>query len=506
VNGLGSPGRERAGGDEELARDFEDLVSMHEAVRSDARRYRALFEAAPVALVVTDASLRILEANTAATALLQVDLRYLLGKPLPAFVDPPDRREIRVWHHRLTVEGAPQAANIRMRRRGGVAFEASVTVTDGTGELYWTIRDRTEDAQAEARLWELNRELEQRVATQSAELEELVEQLPVGVAVLDADGALAWMNRRAAEIVVAPPAHRPSGRWRIGVTAPDGTEIPDDELPTTRALRGETVAGVRLHFRRPDGTWATAQVSAAPRTTRGGVVVVLDDVTQRDRIERADAEFVENAAHQLRNPIAAIASSVAALEAGAKDDEAERERFLAHVSRESTRLGRLVDSLLMLSGLQRGVAGPLVELVPLRPLLEEVVASLGLSAAPVAVECDESLAVVSDREMLAQALGNVLANAVEHGGPDEVRIAARLEGSDVIVDVADHGPGIPLDARERIFERFFRGPRSSTAGSGLGLAIAQAAVRAAHGRLELLDAREAEGTTFRLTIPGALLL
>jgi PAS domain S-box-containing protein len=496
----------RTPAEDEHARDFDELLSMHEAVQSEAQRYRALFDAAPSALVVTDGNLRILEANDAAATLLDVGLRFLLGKPLVTYIDPGDRREIRLWHPRLKSTGGVHGANVRMRRRTGVPFEARVTVTAGSDELYWTIHDRTDEAQAEARLWELNRELESRVTAKSLELQELVEQLPVGVAVLEADGSLAWMNGRAAEIVGASGEHRPSGRWRVGVSSPDGRPVPEDELPTARALRGETVRDTRLMIKRPDGSAVTAQVNAAPFTVGGGAVVVIDDMTHRDRIERADAEFVENAAHQLRNPIAAIASSVAALDAGAAEDERERARFLGHVARESDRLGALVDSLLTLARLQRGIARPLVELVPLRKLLDDILASLAVDrAVEFLVECDERLAVVSDREMLGQALGNVLTNATEHSS-GQIRIRARLQGPDVVVEVSDDGPGIPEDVRERIFERFFRGAGSGGRGSGLGLAIARAATRAAHGQLELLEARDGEGATFRFTVPGAQLL
>jgi PAS domain S-box-containing protein len=496
----------RAVPQEDLARDYDELVSMHEAVQVEAARYRALFDAAPSPLVVTDENLRILEANEAAAALLEVALRFLLGKPLAAYIERDARRDLRMWQHRLATIGGAHVANVRMRRRSGVSFDARVTVTAGRGELYWTIRDRTEEAQAEARLWELNQELEDRVSAQSAALAELVEQLPVGIAVLEPDGSLAWMNGRAAEIVGGSLEPRPSGRWRVDKSSPDGGPVPEDELPTARALRGETVRDVRLTIRRPDGSAVTAQVNAAPLTSGGGAVVVLDDMTQRERIERADAEFVENAAHQLRNPIAAIASSVAALQAGAADDERERTRFLEHVARESGRIATLVDSLLTLAGLQRGVARPLVELVPLRDLIDDVVASVAVDrAAQIVLDCPERLAVISDREMLAQALGNVVANAAEHSS-GTIRIRARLERPDVLVDVADDGPGIPEDLRERIFERFFRGPGSGGHGSGLGLAIAGAATQAAHGRLELLESGDGEGATFRFTIPGAELL
>jgi signal transduction histidine kinase len=250
------------------------------------------------------------------------------------------------------------------------------------------------------------------------------------------------------------------------------------------------------------------EISAAPVVRgAGGVVVVVTDVTQRDRVELADAEFVENAAHQLRNPIAAIASSIAALDAGARDDPFERDRFLGHVARESERMGRTVDALLTLADLQRGAGAPAVELIPLRPLIDDVVAATGFAeGVEPSIACGDEVAVVSHRELFAQALSNVLANAAEHTSSGHVRIRAGLEGATVVLDVTDSGAGIADEARPRVFDRFYRASSNGRRGSGLGLSIAFAAAVASGATLGLLDQREGEGATFRFTIPGARLL
>jgi signal transduction histidine kinase len=377
-----------------------------------------------------------------------------------------------------------------MRRRTGVAFDARLTVMIGRGELYWTLVDRTEEVQAEARLWELNAELEARVAAQSAELEALVEQLPMGVAILDRDGSVAWMNSRAVALV--------------GGQLPEGSSIVREGR---RALAGEIVRGLRVPFALPDGPSRTIAVTAAPVPRHGGAALLLADVTERDLRERADVEFVENAAHQLRNPITAIASSVAALERGAKDDALEREKFLGHVGRESARLERLVESLLTLAALQQREAAPLVELVPLAPLLADVVAAASLPVGVrTVVDCKRGLAAVADRELLSQALGNVVANAAEHTTRGQVRLEARFDGAAMTIDVVDSGPGVPAEVRDRVFDRFFRSSSNGSRGAGLGLAIARAAAEATGAQLELIEQREREGARFRFTIPGARLL
>jgi len=473
---------------------------MTSVVPDVLERYRALFDAAPSALIVTDPHLTIVEANPAASDLLEVDIRFLPGKPLAAFFETRARRELRTWWTRIVAGEADRSANLRMHRRSGVPFDARVTVSSGRGELYWTVVDRTEEAQAEVRLWELNRELEERVAEQSAELEALADELPVGVAVLSASGDVVWMNSAASALL--------GGRMLADTpVAAEGA----------RALLGDTVRDMRVEIEAPGRAPRAVRVTAAPVTShRGGVVLVLDDVSERARIERADAEFVENAAHQLRTPITAIASSVAALEAGAKDDPVERNRFIAHVARESARMGRLVESLLTLATLQRGNGGrPIVELVPVRGLIDDALATVELrDGVRAVVTCSDRLAVVGDGELLAEALRNVIANAAEHTASGEIRIHAEEEEEEeeehhgnVTLVVADTGPGISVEERDRIFDRFYRGgAKGGRRGSGIGLAIALEAARATRSQLELLEQTDGGGAAFRFTMPGARLL
>lgn len=464
----------------ELAPDQEALLSMHAAVQADADRYRALFDAAPTALLVTNHNLTIVECNAASARLLDVQDRFLVGKPLTVFVDLESRRRLRTRSgslHRGTT-----TMSLRMRRRTGVGFDAAVAATPSLREIYWSISDRTEEAQAEARLWELNRELEFRVEEQAREIETLAEQLPVGVILLRA-GRIAWSNDRAREIFGgSPDAIVPHLADAFA-----GRQIEDTRVSVAVGRRAIVV-----------------ELTAAPLGTRdGAVAVVVDDVTQRDRAERADAEFVQNAAHQLRNPISAIVASVAALNAGARHEPAERDRFLDHIGRESERIASLVDALLALAALQRGDAPPRIEVVPLCRLLENAVEDAS-SRVPITVDCPADVAVVADGPLLAQAIGNVVANAAEHAR-SAVSIDAHVHGATAVVDVSDDGRGIPDDMRDRVFERFVRGPGPRRRGSGLGLSIASAAAAAAQGTLDLLPGN-GTGTTFRFTIPGARLL
>jgi signal transduction histidine kinase len=343
-------------------------------------------------------------------------------------------------------------------------FEAIGASDDAVDELYWSVSDLAET----------------RIADE--ELETLASQLPVGAMLVRRDGAIVWANDRARKLLRA-----------------DGGLLPEDS-PARAALSGETIRGRR--YRASDGR--VVEITAAPVASgRGSVVVVLTDATERDRLERADADFVQNAAHQLRTPIAAIASSVAALEAGARDEPKERDRFLAHIGRESERIALLVAALLNLAYLQRGNGGPSAKLLPLRGLIAEVLDACGVGAAH--VECPPEVAVVANRDLLVQALANVVSNAHEHSGAGRIDIRAALAGKSVVVDVTDSGPGVPRDARDRVFERFYSAGSPRRKGSGLGLAIARSATEAGHGTLELLPQRDGEGASFRFTLPGARL-
>jgi len=482
----------------ELAREHEELLAMHAALAADATRYRVLFDLAPTALVVTDANMVIREANEAAARLFEVNPRFLLRKPLLAYVDLSNRKPLRV----SAVHGESTTANVRMRRRSGVAFDAAVHASRRRDEIFFAIVDQTAEVQAEKRLWELNRELERRVREQAAELEALVAQLPVGVVVLARDGSVAWANRRAEEIVGPLGPH-------LELRGEDGVPLEPDERPAARVLRGEAIRDLRVRASRADGGEVVVDVTAIPVSSEErGAVVVLHDATERDRIERADAEFVENAAHQLRTPITAVAASVAALNAGALEEEEEEEdrrRFVEHIRRESERMARLVESLLTLAALQRGGGQPDLDVVPLQRLVDDVVATADVpDDVVVEAHCADDVAVVASRDLLLQAIGNVVTNAAQHT-VGRVLITARIDGPSVLLDVTDFGPGVAAEARDRIFERFFRASPNGRRGSGLGLAIALAAAKAAVSSLELLPQREGEGATFRFTMPGARL-
>ena len=495
----------RVGGDEDgLHAELDKRAALQVGILREAARFRKLFESSPTAYLTTNEQGKILGANNAAATLFQLEPQFLTGKPLMNYVAGQERRAFRLWLIELRRRDAPASVSVRMQRRHGIAFDAHVTAIPADDEILWAIADITAQRQSEEAVWQLHRELDARVTLEVGWLRSVFDALPVGVAIMDAaTREVRTTNRRAQEILddrwggelpVLPAASGADNRdpWRLDPVFA-GDETP---LRVVRVRAGST--NVLLELR------------AFPIHDDAGNVVAaalcFDDVTERDRREHAEAQFVENAAHQLRTPITAIAIAAAALEAGAKDEPHERERFLAHIARESERIGRVIDALLGLARVQRRGGGLLIGLVPVLPLLEEIVADTNVRAGVhVELDCPEDVAFVGDGGILREAFANVVRNAATHAA-ESIHITARVDGAQTVIDVGDDGPGVADELREQIFERFVRAPGASGRGAGLGLAIAAEAVEANRGTLVLCDGDSPGGTTFRFTLPGARLL
>jgi signal transduction histidine kinase/HAMP domain-containing protein len=233
-------------------------------------------------------------------------------------------------------------------------------------------------------------------------------------------------------------------------------------------------------------------------------VLVVSDVTEGQRRERAQREFVANAAHELRTPLSVITGAVEMLEAGAKDTPEERDRFLAHIRKESERLARLVRALLLLARAQSRAEPLRIDALPLLPVLESAVSALPLpEAVEVELRCAPGLRVLAQPDLLEQVVVNVLDNARKNTDEGRIRIDAREWGDDsVVVEVTDTGHGIGPGEVDAVFDRFYRGGSRGADGFGLGLAIVREAVAALGGAVELRSYPGA-GTTVRVTLRNA---
>jgi signal transduction histidine kinase len=288
---------------------------------------------------------------------------------------------------------------------------------------------------------------------------------------------------------------------------PDGTPYTPQTWPIARALRGERVARERVNLFGQDGRRRTHQVAAAPIVDASGnvvaAVVMVQDVTDAEMRRRAAGDFVANAAHELRTPLAAIVSGVDVLQAGAKEIPEERDRFLAHVGREAARLTRLTTALLLLARLESGIETARAEIVQLAPLLSTVAASLRPAAGVrVSVRCPSDAAAVASPELLEQALTSVAHNAARYTSDGMIAISVANPDGRVRIRVHDTGRGMDAETLAHAGERFYRGDPTGLSGFGLGLAIARASVEAMGGSLAFASEVGA-GTIVDVLLPSA---
>ncbi len=351
--------------------------------------------------------------------------------------------------------------------------------------------------------------LEARVVERTAELEEerarlaaVVENMPAALIIVGLDGKVQLASDRALEIL-GVEGEIPESGWEI--YAVDGSRYSPEDYPLTRSLRtGEVVSNERMAVVAPDGSTVVVDASSAPvRDSTGeaiGALTLFQDVTLQESQERAEREFVTNAAHELQSPLAAIVSAIEVLQAGAKDS-AERDVFLGHIERESARLARLTRALLVLARAQTGAEAPRDELFSLASLLDETAARL--RPAPnvkVEVSCGPEVAVVTNRELLEQAVTNLAENAAKHTSAGRIVLRAMQNDGSVEIEVSDTGRGIGEAERARVFDRFYSGPVGAGGGFGLGLAIVGAAADALGGEVEL-ESNVGAGTVVRLRLP-----
>jgi two-component system phosphate regulon sensor histidine kinase PhoR len=333
----------------------------------------------------------------------------------------------------------------------------------------------------------------------SAILRSMVE----GVAVIGADRRVVFCNaafRQALSIEGSPWEGRPSVEV---VRESDLLEAVRRAIEKNENVRGEVVIGTvrRKSF----------LVTAAPVRPDGGAtgaVLVLHDISELRRLERARRDFVANISHEFKTPLTVIQGFSETLLAGALEDEHNRRRFLEIIRDHAARLGRLTEDLLKLAQLEAGKlaleARPVLLAHVIEPCLETTRLKIAGKQLDLEAEYDPDLPpVLGDVGAMQEILQNLLDNAVRYtlpGGRIRVSAAARASGSEVVLSVSDTGIGIPKVDQQRIFERFYRVDAARSremGGTGLGLSIVKHLVEAQGGRIEL-ESEVGRGSTFSI--------
>ncbi len=298
---------------------------------------------------------------------------------------------------------------------------------------------------------------------------------------------------------------------------------------TPGILRGEPISFAlrvpnemrRIEFfqRVPTDRWWEATI--APLVLPGGagpdrhlVLLALRDLTPLRRVEEMRADFVANASHELRTPLASLSGFIETLQGPARNDPSSRDRFLAIMKEQATRMARLIDDLLSLSRIEQKVHIHPDTTTDLVMIVHEVAAGLS----PLAQERDveikitdraRSLDVLGDRDELIRVFENLIENALKYGASGKrvdiclAREPATGEARDAIVSVRDYGPGIAPEHLPRLTERFYRvdiGESRAQGGTGLGLALVKHILNRHRGRL-MIESTPGSGANFSVRLP-----
>ncbi len=277
------------------------------------------------------------------------------------------------------------------------------------------------------------------------------------------------------------------------------------------AVRGRERAGVKVETygseRRVFDLRVVPLQSANGKGAHGAVGVFFD-ITRLERLELIRQEFLSNVSHELRTPLTSIIALAETLETGAIDDPEHNRRFLTIIQKNAARMHRLIDDILELSAIEAGNVKVKLEIVQLRPLVEDVVGSLSAAASIHTITLQNLVLheakVFADPHRLVQMLTNLIDNAIKFNRDGGVVSIKYESGARDQISVEDTGEGIPAHHLDRLFERFYRVDRARSrelGGTGLGLAIVKHLARA-HGGEVTVESRFGEGTRFTIELPG----
>ena len=220
------------------------------------------------------------------------------------------------------------------------------------------------------------------------------------------------------------------------------------------------------------------------------------------------SEVLSIVSHDLKSPLATITMAASLLDDDSRSAD-ERSQMLKMVKRATARMDRLIRDLLEVGRLDAGHTLPVApRCADVAPILREAVdAHEALAAAgSIALSCDvaaELPEVSADCDRILQVLSNLIGNAIKFTPPGgRIEVSARAADGEVVVSVADSGPGLTADEQARIFEPYWQAMRTASLGAGLGLKIAKAIVEAHGGRI-WIESAPGQGTTFRFALPIA---
>ncbi len=374
---------------------------------------------------------------------------------------------------------------------GNFDLEVKVKSPDEIGKLANVFNYLT--AQLRATLSELNND--------KMKLEAILTQMTNGVVAVDSQGKIIHANIRARDMLDLPA---------------EGATIEDvlqklNQGSLARLLIGSGPKVAEVSFIEPQAI--SVRSYAAPFHAAdgqiSGAIIVLQDITEEERLEQMRREFVANVSHELRTPLTTIKSYAETLLEGGLESRETSGRFISVINDEADRMTRLVKDLLTLS--QFDYQGNVMAKGPvlLDELVLDVADKLAVSARRRSLRFrtdfpEELPAVLANSDKVEQVLVNILSNAIKYtSAGSDITVTLQVKQGFVVTSIKDQGPGIPEEDQSRIFERFYRVEKARArelGGTGLGLSIAKQIVEA-HGGQIGLDSVWGQGTEIYFTLP-----
>ena len=344
------------------------------------------------------------------------------------------------------------------------------------------------------------------VRSSQRQLETLLNSMQDAVIAVSSDGLVRWANQPLDRLVPQ--------RTRLNAPVVETIRDPDFLATVKAATTTKEVTTARATSIAPGRAF---DVTAAPLPD-GGVVAVLRDLTETERVEKTRRDFIANVSHELRTPLTSIQGYSETLLDTIPDNGAPNREFLEVIRKNAARMSRLTEDLLTLARVESGETRFDPEPVPPVELLHDAEESFREIARTQGVDLQiiegqgtggalESLPpVLADREAIHQVFSNLIDNAMKYGrSGGRIELGALVAARGVEFHVRDFGAGISSEHLPRLFERFYRVDKArsrESGGTGLGLAIAKHIMRA-HGGSIRAESELTRGSTFLFTLPTA---
>ena len=334
-------------------------------------------------------------------------------------------------------------------------------------------------------------------------LSSILSNMSDGVIATDKEGRIILINERAQEMVNVLEEEA------LGTTIYDVLQLPqenDDLLPIFQgkgSLLIEPTGGEAQFLR------ATFRRLKKNETMSKGIIAVLQDVTDQEKLDQQRKEFVANVSHELRTPLTTLKSYLEALDDGAIHDQNIAPRFIHVTLNETDRMIRLVNDLLQLSRLDSKKMALRIKPIEMREIIKQAVERFSVQFHQKGLLCHldigtNDLEVWADRDSIIQVVDNLLSNAIKYSYDNtHMKVVASVEFDMLHVMVQDSGMGIPKRDLSQIFERFYRVDKARSremGGTGLGLSIAREIIVAHRGDI-YIDSEINQGTKVTFTLP-----